>query len=94
MTVDDRRAASVLRGPVPADRQAEVVGLAGRLAIKREVTDLPGPAALHLLLHPCVGHDQVPAVVNVVADQRVQEAHHLGGSRPTTLIRKGLELGQ
>ena len=37
VAVDDRRRAAVLGRPVVADRQAELVGLAGRLAVQREV---------------------------------------------------------
>lgn len=85
-------AAAVLGCPVPADREAELVGLAGRLAIKREVADLSGTATLHLLLQPGVRDDQLAVVVHVVADQRVQEAHYLACRSVAALLRKRLEL--
>ena len=58
VAVDDGRRPSVFRRPVVADRQAELVGLAGRLAVEGEVPHLARASTLHLFLHPGVSDDQ------------------------------------
>ena len=77
VAVDDHRLAPVLRRPVEADGQAELVGLAGRLAVEGEVPHLARAPALHLLLHPGVGDDELAVVEDVVADQAVEEVGQL-----------------
>ena len=77
MAVDDHRRAPVLLRPVVADGQAELVGLAGRLAVEGEVSDPARAAPLHLRLHPGVGDDELAVVEDVVADEAVEEAGEL-----------------
>lgn len=77
MPVDDRRGPAVLRGPVEADGQAVLVGLAGRLAVEREVANAARAAPLHVGAHPGVRHDEPPAVEDVVAHERVEKGRHL-----------------
>ena len=92
--VDDHRPAPVLAGPVEADRQAELVGLAGRLAEEGEVADLARAPALHLLLHPGVGDDEVAVVEDVVADQPVEEVGEFGAERAANFVGEGVDLRQ
>ena len=77
MAVDDHRLAAVLGGPVAAHRQAELVGLAGRLAVQRESRTLPEPRPCISSFMPGVGDDELAAVEHVVADQAVEEADEL-----------------
>src|SRR5262249_6899698 len=58
VAVHDHSRAPVLGCPVVTDGQAELVGLAGRLTVQREVADLTRTATLHLSPHPSVGDNQ------------------------------------
>jgi hypothetical protein len=88
VAVGDRRVAAVLGGPVVADGQAERVGLAGRLAVQRELADPLARAADVPLLHPRVRDDEPPVVEDVVADELVDEV----GDGRTDAGRRLLEL--
>ena len=76
VAVDHLRPAAILGCPLVAHRQAELVGLAGGLAIQGELAHRPGGAPLHLFLHARVRDHQAPAVQLVVADQGVDELRH------------------
>ena len=89
VAVDDHRLAPVFRRPVVADGQAELVGLAGGLAVEGEVADLARAPALHLLLHPGVGDDQLAVVEDVVADQPVEELGQFLAERLPNIVRAG-----
>ena len=80
-------------GPVVAHRQAELVGLAGRLAVEGELAHLARAAALHLLLHAGVGHDELAVVEDVVADQPVEELGDLARAKLGGLGQR-VELGE
>ena len=71
VAVDDRRPAAVVLGPRVAHRQAELVGLAGGVAVQRERAHPARGAAVVRLLEPGVRDDQPAAVQHVVADQAV-----------------------
>ena len=94
VAVDDHRRAAVFRRPVVAHRQAELVGLAGRLAVQGEVPHLARAAALHLLLHAGMGDDQLAVVEDVVADQAVEELGQLLAERLANVVGQGVDLGQ
>ena len=51
----------VLRGPVVAHRQPELVGLARRLAVEREVAHAARATALHLLAQPACATTSLPS---------------------------------
>ncbi len=85
MTVDDHRLAPVFRRPVEADGQAELVGLAGRLAVEGEIPDLARAPPLHLLIHPGVGDHELAVVEDVVAHEAVQEVSQVRAERPPYL---------
>ena len=89
VAVDDHRRPAVFRRPVVADGQAELVGLAGRLAVEGEVPHLARAPPLHLLLHPGVGDDQLAVVEDVVADQAVEEVGELVAERAPARPRAG-----
>ena len=65
----------VVGGPVVADGQAELVGLAGGLAVQGELTHGAGGAASQVGAHAGVGDDQAALVEHEVAHQLVDEAH-------------------
>ena len=94
VAVDHHRLAAILRGPVVADRQAELVGLAGGLAVEREVAHLARAAALHLLLHAGVRHHQLAVVEHVMADQAVEELGDLLPELRRLLLELLQRLGQ
>ena len=77
MSVDDARTASVLRRPVVANGQAELVRLSGCLTEQGEIPHFGRPATLHFLLHAGVRHDEMPIVEHVVADEAIEEFLHL-----------------
>jgi hypothetical protein len=79
VAVDDDGAAAVLAGPVVADGEAVLVGLAGGLAVQGELADGAGAAALQALGEAGVGDDQLAVVEHVVADEAVDEL--LGAAR-------------
>ena len=56
------RSAAVLSRPVVTHGQSEFVGLAGRLAIQREIAHLSRTAPLHLLFHPRVCNHELSLV--------------------------------
>jgi hypothetical protein len=76
MAVDDGRLAAVVRGPLQADGETELVGLPRRLAEEREVADPSGGAPLVGRLHARVRHDEVAVVEHDVADELVEEVAH------------------
>lgn len=78
MAVDHRRAAPVVLRPRVAHRQAELVGLAGGVAVQRVRADAPGRAAVVLLRQTRVADHEPPAVEDVVADEAVDELPYLG----------------
>ena len=93
-----RRRAAVLGRPVVADGQAELVGLAGGLAVQRELAHLAGAAALERLLEAGVGDDQLAVVEHVMADEPVEEARarsalNSGGSAAELRERFGEAVG-
>jgi hypothetical protein len=90
VAVDDRRRTAVVTRPRIADRQAVLVGLAGRLAVEREAAHPAGGPALVGLLEPGVRDHEPAAVEHVVADQALDERFHLGDE----LRRLGVELGE
>ena len=61
-------AAAVVVRPRAADGQPELVGLARRLAVERELAHAPRRAALVALGHPGVGDDEPAVVEHGVAD--------------------------
>ncbi len=78
--------ALVVRRPVGAHGQAELVDLARRLAVHRERAHRARRAALHLLLQPRVRDHEAAAVEHVVTDQLIEpfaqiarEGGRLGG---------------
>ena len=78
VAVDDRRLAAVVGRPVVAHRQAELVGLAGRLAVQREVAHAPatrGPGSPAFM--PGVRDDEPAVVEHEVADEAVEEVARL-----------------
>ena len=62
VSVDDESLAAIVRRPVVADRQAELIRLAGGLAVEGELANRARAATLHLLLQAGVGDDQLPVV--------------------------------
>jgi hypothetical protein len=90
--VGDDRLAAVLRSPVPADREPELVGLTGRLAVEGKVAHLPRATALHLLLHAGVREHEVPVVEDEVADESVEEANELLLRVRANVVRERLDL--
>ena len=94
VAVDDHRRAPVFRRPVVAHRQAELVGLAGRLAVQGEVPHLARAPPLHLRLHPGVGDDQLAVVEDVVAHQAVEELGQFLAERRPNVVGQGVDLGQ
>ena len=89
VAVDDHGRPAIFRRPVVADGQAELVGLAGRLAVEGEVPDPARAPPLHLLLHPGVGDHELAAVEDVVAHQAVEEVGELLAERVPHLARAG-----
>ena len=87
VAVDDHRRAPVFRRPVVAHRQAELVRLAGRLAVQGEVPHLARAAPLHLCLHAGVGNDQLAVIEDVMADQAVEELGQFLAERRHALRR-------
>jgi hypothetical protein len=61
VAVDDDGAAAVLGGPVVADGQAELVGLAGGLAEQGELADRAGAAALQWSVRPAWATTSLPS---------------------------------
>ena len=72
MAVDDHGLAAIVGRPVQADRQPELVGLAGRVAVQGELAHGARAAALHLGLEPGMGDDELAVVEHVVADEAVE----------------------
>ncbi len=94
VAVDDHRLAAVVGGPVQADRQPELVGLAGRVAVQRELADGPRAAALHLGLQPRMGDDELAVVEDVVADQAIQPRLERFDEGRSIVRRQRLDLGE
>ena len=99
MAVNHLCPAAIVGGPLVAHRQAELVGLAGGLAIQGELAHRPRGAPLHLLLHARVRDHQAPAVQLVVAGQGVDELRHpvaplrgLGGKLLQRLFQPPVQL--
>ena len=88
------RRALVVRRPVEAHRQAELVALAGRLAVEGEVAHLRRAAPLHLLLEPGVGHHQPAPVEDGMAHQAIEERDGLLDQPFAAIRRHRLDLGQ
>ncbi len=88
MAVDDRSTAPVVVGPRVADRQSELVGLAGRVAVEGERPDGSRRSTVHRLGQAGVGDDERTAVEHGVTDQRVDEL----GDLDTELGSLGVEL--
>jgi hypothetical protein len=89
VAVHDDRPAAVLAGPVVADGEAVLVGLAGGLAVEGELADGTGAAALQALLEAGVGDHELAVVEHVVADEGVDEGLGAGAQ-----LGEGLELGE
>ena len=78
VAVHDRGAPAVVVGPGVANRQAELVGLAGRVAVERERAHGVGRAAVHVLGQPGVRDHELAAVEHGVAHEAVDERVDLG----------------
>jgi len=77
VAVDDGRGGAVLVGPGVAHGQAVLVGLAGRLAVQREVAHARRRAALVGLLHARVRDDEPAVVEHGMADEALEEVADL-----------------
>ena len=86
VTVDDRSAAPVILGPVAANGQPQVVGLAGCFAVECEVAHPARGAALHRLFHSGVGDHELAVVEYVVAHQGVEELSQLGAEGAADVV--------
>ncbi len=76
VAIDHLGAALVIRCPVPAHRQTELVNLAGSLAIHGEAAHRARSAALHLLLKAGMRDDELAFVEHIVADQPIEPPAH------------------
>ncbi len=76
--VDDQGPAPVVVGPRVAHREAELVGLAGGVAVQGVRADPARGPAVVLLRQAGVADHQPSAVEQVVADKTVHEGAHLG----------------
>ena len=94
VAVDNHCLAPVLRCPVEADGQPELVGFACRLAVEGEVPDLCRASALHLLLHPRVSDDQLAIVEDKVADETVEELGEVVAEGTSYVARQVVDLGE
>ena len=83
MPVDDHSAPAVVSGPVQADGKPELVGLAGRVSVERELAHPARRASGVLGLHPSVCHNKLAVVKHKVADQPVDELRE-----PLTELRR------
>ena len=77
MTIDDHRVSAVVRRPVVANLETELVHLPGGLAKQSEIADFARAASLHFFFHSGVGDDQASAIQNIVADQGIQKGCNL-----------------
>ena len=71
--VEHHRLAAIFVRPGIANGQAELVGLAGRVAVQRETPDPPGRAPVVGLLESGVRNDQLAVVEDQVGDEVVAE---------------------
>src|SRR4029079_16515592 len=78
VAVHDGGAAAVVLGPRVAHGQAELVGLAGGVAVQGVAADPAGGAAVRLPRQPGVPDAQPAAVEDVLTDQAVDELPYLG----------------
>src|SRR5215467_7088166 len=81
MAVDDHSPATVLGGPVVANRQPKLVRLTRRFAIQRKVADFSRASTLHFLFHPCVSNNKLSIVQDVVTDELIDELQYCGAKR-------------
>ncbi len=73
VAVDDRSLASVVCGPVVANRQSKLIGLTGCLAVECEFTDSARTSPLHRFLHPRMSDHQFAAIQYVMTDELIEE---------------------
>ena len=89
VAVHHRGGAAVVQGPVGPHRQAELVDLAGGLAVEGEGADRPRGAPLVGLFQAGVGDHEAPLVQHVVGHQPIEEVQDSG----LELLGSGLQAG-
>ena len=94
MAIDHLSGALVVRGPVVAHRQTECVDLAAGLAIHGERAHSTRGTALHLFLQPGMRDDELAAVEDIMADERVEPPAHLPGELARLLGQLRDRLGE